>query len=112
MDFGTELREERTGKGISQATLAASAEISARTLSELEAGRGDLVRLDRVVECLDMQFVGLPRAKTWGERCLILRSRKGWSLARLAEAAEIAVPSIQRLERGENVHVRTLSSYG
>lgn len=110
MDFGNELREERCGKGLSQASVARSANISVRTISELEMGRGDLVRLDRVVEALDMQFVGLPRAATWGERCVILRRRKGWSIARVAEAAGITVPSIHRLEQGENVHVRTLSA--
>jgi transcriptional regulator with XRE-family HTH domain len=110
MDFGKELREERRGKGLSQASVAGSAKISICTLYELEVGRGDLLRLDRVVESLDMQFVGLPRAAGWGERCRTLRARKGWSLARVAEAAGITVPSIQRLERGENVHVRTLSA--
>lgn len=110
MNFGQELRDERKGKGLSQAELASRAKISARTLSELEAGRGDLVRLEQVVEALDMLFVKLPNAETWGERCLILRRRKGWSLERLAKVAGVAVPSIQRLERGENVHVRTLSA--
>jgi len=110
MDFGKEIRAERTSRGISQASLATRAGISARTLSEIESGRGDLKRLDQVIEALDMMFVGLPRARNWADRVLILRKRKGWSLARLAEAAGISVPSIQRLEWGQNVHARTLAA--
>jgi transcriptional regulator with XRE-family HTH domain len=109
MDLGPVLREARSGTGTSQQDPAKRTGLAVRTIAELESGRGDLASLDAVVQALGFHLVGLPRGTSWGERCKLLRSRSGLSLTRLAEQAGVSVPAIARLEKGEVVHVQTLS---
>lgn len=109
LTFGPFIRERRKAAGLTQAALGKLASLSPQTISELEAGRGDLRGLNAVSSVLDLQFAGVPQNADWSSRCKTLRLREGLSFSELAERTSVSEPALRRLEAGgERIHVSTL----
>lgn len=96
---------------MNQAALAKKAGLSAQTISELEAGRGNVRALNAVTDALGLEYAGVPRNQDWSTRCRTLRVRKGLSISELAEKAGVSEPALRRLEAGsDRCHVASLAS--
>lgn len=107
-DLGDRVREEREVLGWSQATLAAQAGVSRRTIMRLEAGShrpgADLVaalaRVFNIVKLVpgwgEPSDPGLP---CYGPRVRRARRVAGLTLAEVAAAANVGVATLSRFER-------------
>ncbi|MBN9471068.1 MAG: hypothetical protein J0J10_20065 [Bosea sp.] len=105
--LGAELLRARRHRHLTQRDLAEKAGIGRMTLVGLEAGRGSLAALMKVLETLEHRLADQPVDVELGR--WIAQSRKGVGLSqeKLCALASISKPAIVRIERSEG-HVATL----
>ena len=95
---------------MTQASLAASANIAVRTVRLLEQGRGTLNSWQAALDALGLIHSGrnLPGGETLGRRIATLRRRRKLSQESLAELADVTKPTIGALEREGKGRLSTL----
>jgi len=101
--LGTALRTARKGAKLTQAVLAEQVGINVSTVAEAERGNGRADTYFRLAGQLGMEVTGrcLPAGNSFGDRLALLRRRQGISQCALAENAEVSVPTVIAVERGE-----------
>lgn len=99
MNVAEAIRCARKNLGLTQLALARRATVSTRAIWTLENGGGHLSTLLAVMPVLDFRVTGVAIGLTLGAQVKAKRERKGWSLATLAEAAGLSVPTVASIEQ-------------
>ena len=109
-DLATELRAQRRASGLTQAALAAKADLAERTVRALEQGSGSLDSWHAAIRALGLRLSGrnLPAGETLGLRLSTLRRRRGLSQEALARSVGVSKPTLGALERDGKGRLSTL----
>ena len=109
-DLATELRAQRRASRLTQAALAAKADLAERTVRALEQGSGSLDSWHAAVRALGLRLSGrnLPGGETLGLRLTTLRRRRGLSQEALAHSVGVSKPTLGALERESKGRLSTL----
>ena len=109
-DLATELRAQRRAARLTQAALAAKANLAERTVRALEQGSGTLDSWHAALRALGLRLSGrnLPGGETLGQRLSTLRRRRGLSQETLARSVGVTKPTLGALERHGKGRLSTL----
>ena len=109
-DLATELRAQRRASRLTQAALAAKANLAERTVRALEQGSGTLDSWHAALRALGLRLSGrnLPAGETLGLRLSTLRRRRGLSQETLARSVGVTKPTLGALERDGKGRLSTL----
>ena len=109
-DLATELRAQRRASRLTQAALAAKADLAERTVRALEQGSGTLDSWHAALRALGLRLSGrnLPGGETLGLRLTTLRRRRGLSQEALAHSVGVSKPTLGALERDGKGRLSTL----
>ena len=109
-DLATELRAQRRASRLTQAALAAKADLAERTVRALEQGSGTLDSWHAALRALGLRLSGrnLPGGETLGLRLTTLRRRRGLSQETLARSVGVTKPTLGALERDGKGRLSTL----
>ena len=109
-DLATELRAQRRASRLTQAALAAKADLAERTVRALEQGSGTLDSWHAALRALGLRLSGrnLPGGATLGLRLTTLRRRRGLSQQALARSVGVSKPTLGALERDGKGRLSTL----
>ena len=109
-DLATELRAQRRASRLTQAALAAKADLAERTVRALEHGSGTLDSWHAALRALGLRLSGrnLPGGATLGLRLTTLRRRRGLSQEALARSVGVSKPTLGALERDSKGRLSTL----
>jgi phage N-6-adenine-methyltransferase len=93
-----------------QAEIATLAGLSIPTVRNLERGRGSQASLLKMLTVLSLRIEGrnLPPGKTLGKRLALLRKRRGFTQAELADEVNVAQETVNRLEGADLSSLATL----
>jgi site-specific DNA-methyltransferase (adenine-specific) len=105
--LGAEIVKARKSRKLTQRSLATKASMSRMSLANLEAGRGSLAVLVKVLDTLEHRFADQPEDVELGRWIAQTRKTLGLSQDRLCAQAGISKPALIRVERGEG-NVTTL----
>ena len=109
-DLATELRAQRRASRLTQAALAAKADLAERTVRALEQGSGTLDSWHAALE--PSGFVcragTSPGGETLGPRSTTLRRRRGLSQEALGRSVGVMEPTLGPLERDGKGRLSTL----
>lgn len=97
--LGSDLKAARTRAGLSQAAVAARADVAIGTIRGLETGIGTIPSFEVTRRALDLQFEGAPSETRLGDVLRGTRTKLGISVKRLCLAAKISKPTAIALER-------------
>ena len=100
MNIGQAVQHARKGCGLSQEELAERACISRSAIVKLEANRGSCISLRKVRPHIGFRITALASGNEPAEQVRNARSRKGFSLERVAKGAEVSIPTVRLIERG------------
>jgi len=110
VNIGDLIRVERKAKGKTLAEIADALTISPNTIWELEKqNRGSMATLERVCQCLGVEWIGLPPGSSLGNRIYAERVRRGWTQETLANKAGVSRPTVIRVE-ADRGYISTLCS--
>ena len=108
--LGNEFRRIRRSKGLTQAQVAALAELCIPAVRHLEHGRGNLNTLACVLKALDCELKGrnLPAGDSLGNQVARLRKRRRVSQRTLARQVGVTQPTIIAIEKRNRGRLATL----
>lgn len=108
--LGSDLRNHRKTRGLTQGQLAAEVGLGERTIRSMEQGHGNLDSFRAVLAQLDLELTGrnLPAGASLGERLATLRRHRGLSQRGLFELIDVTQPTLVALERRGRGRLPTL----
>ena len=100
MDLCSEVGAARKASGLSQQDLAERLGILRERIARLEAGTGSVELLVRVMSTIPMRLTGLAKGGTVVEQLTNCRSKRGWTISRLAAETCLDERTVRAVERG------------
>jgi transcriptional regulator with XRE-family HTH domain len=100
MDLAEAVRTARHAKGLTQERLAELAGVSRQAVNALERGGGRVATLEATLQHLNLKFTGLARGVTLADQVRATRERRKLTRERLAEMANISLPTLRNIEAG------------
>jgi transcriptional regulator with XRE-family HTH domain len=100
MNIGQAVRQARKGCGLTQEELAKRASISRSAIVKLEINRGSCSTLKKVRPHIGFRITALAAGNEPAEQVRNARSRRGYSLEKVAKGAGVSIPTVRLIEAG------------
>ena len=94
------IKAARVRVGLTQDELARRSKVSRSAIAAMEAGRGDMSSLARIVDILDFRINRLGKGSTIALQCQHRREKAGLTKAEAATKMGVSIPTIRSIEAG------------